>query len=371
MLQVVGAIQGAASRRDIQAAYLQAIPDAVDAAGHGFYVLDPETLRPLDVAATVPDSFLQRYEDEGRPDDPVLQQAVASGRPADSSRLSASPRWEGSAALQVLEQAGYHHSLEAPVMVDGEVHATLNMARARQQPRFSAEDVGAMAVLAEHIGAALTRARRFDQVSERTALLADALDAAAQPVLITTVDGTLIYQNRMAFRPVPGSDTTYFERAQPVLEQALVALRSGDHRVASAEEPDPAGHARDRRDAAGAGHRPAGPIGLLAVKAVRLRTRHDAVVSFLSYRPHSTPGLPDAAVPLSPKERHIADLVSQGLTTRQIAELSYVSDNTVKQHLKRIFAKLHVNSRAELVQTVWQASAAAGATVGADEDVEQ
>jgi DNA-binding CsgD family transcriptional regulator len=97
-------------------------------------------------------------------------------------------------------------------------------------------------------------------------------------------------------------------------------------------------------------------LGLVAVKAIRLRSHHDVVVFFVSHRATGTPGLPGGALPLSPREREIANLVSQGLTNRKIAELTYVSENTVKQHLKRIFTKLEVNSRAELVQTMWTAS---------------
>jgi DNA-binding CsgD family transcriptional regulator len=365
VLSAVGAIQGGASQREIQQAYLSAVSKVVHAAGYGFYVLDPITLHPIDVAANVPDIFLQQYEDVGRTDDPVLQQAVASQRPADSSRLPPGRSWRESAVLGVLEKAGYHHSLEAPVVVDGTVHATLNMAREPDAPPFSLEDLGAMAVLAEQIGAALTRARRYDQVSEQTVLLADALDAATQPVVITTTDGTLIFRNRMTFKTAPGCAATYLDRAQPVLDQALEELRTGHRRVVSAHEdratvPPPV--AKPRRS----GPQPADlgtpdQGGLLAVKAVRLRSRHDAVVSFLSFQAHADQGLPDSAIPLSPREHQIADLVSQGLTTRKIAELTYVSENTVKQHLKRIFAKLQVNSRAELVQTVWRSAAGARA----------
>ena len=55
------------------------------------------------------------------------------------------------------------------------------------------------------------------------------------------------------------------------------------------------------------------------------------------------------------REQDIAQLVSEGLTTKQIAEKAYISENTVKQHLKRVFAKTDVSNRAELVQLIWSA----------------
>ena len=346
VLAVAGALQAASTPGEITGAYLDSIPGAVSAAGYGFYILDPASMRPVEVAATVPDGFLDLYEQEGRRDDPVLEEAVERGAPIDSSRLSPSRSWDSSAVAGVLAIAGYYHSLEAPIIVDGVLQGTLNMARPRCDEPFSARDLATMGMVADHVGMALSRSRRFEKLASDTLLLTDALDAASQPIVITTVDGELIFSNRLAAKPAPGSPRSYLERAQPVLDEVLGALRAGTKRIVTAHET-PAG-----QDSAELSR----SEGVVAVKAVRLRTRADAVVSFLSHR-HGAPGLPDAVTLLSKREQEIADLVSRGLTTRQIAELSYVSENTVKQHLKRIFAKLQVRSRAELVQAVWQAAA--------------
>jgi DNA-binding CsgD family transcriptional regulator len=52
---------------------------------------------------------------------------------------------------------------------------------------------------------------------------------------------------------------------------------------------------------------------------------------------------------LTPREKQIANLVAQGLTNSQIGKLLWITENSVKQALKRIFRKLEVSSRAELV----------------------
>jgi RNA polymerase sigma factor (sigma-70 family) len=49
---------------------------------------------------------------------------------------------------------------------------------------------------------------------------------------------------------------------------------------------------------------------------------------------------------LTPREREVLDLLAQGLTNKEIAEALVISDNTVKRHLKAIFAKLDVSTRA-------------------------
>jgi DNA-binding CsgD family transcriptional regulator len=56
----------------------------------------------------------------------------------------------------------------------------------------------------------------------------------------------------------------------------------------------------------------------------------------------------DGAV-LSPREDEIARMVAQGYTNRAIAAVLEISSWTVSTHLRRIFDKLGVNSRAAMV----------------------
>jgi DNA-binding CsgD family transcriptional regulator len=51
---------------------------------------------------------------------------------------------------------------------------------------------------------------------------------------------------------------------------------------------------------------------------------------------------------LSPQEMHIARLVAERLSNREIAERLYLSHRTVASHLYRIFPKLDITSRAQL-----------------------
>lgn len=51
---------------------------------------------------------------------------------------------------------------------------------------------------------------------------------------------------------------------------------------------------------------------------------------------------------LSPREREVALLVADGMTNQEIAAASFITVNTVKHHLKRIFEKMDVRCRVEL-----------------------
>ncbi|MFC4604404.1 response regulator transcription factor [Rhodococcus kronopolitis] len=58
---------------------------------------------------------------------------------------------------------------------------------------------------------------------------------------------------------------------------------------------------------------------------------------------------PSDRVNLSPRERQIALLVARGHTNHSIASALEISAWTVSTHLRRIFAKFSVSSRAEMV----------------------
>jgi LuxR family maltose regulon positive regulatory protein len=51
---------------------------------------------------------------------------------------------------------------------------------------------------------------------------------------------------------------------------------------------------------------------------------------------------------LSPREREVYDLIRQGLTNRQIAELLFISEGTVKVHAHHVYDKVGTRSRAAL-----------------------
>lgn len=51
---------------------------------------------------------------------------------------------------------------------------------------------------------------------------------------------------------------------------------------------------------------------------------------------------------LTPREREVAALVSQGMPYRGVATQLGISEHTVKNHLRRIYDKLDINSRVEL-----------------------
>jgi NarL family two-component system response regulator LiaR len=53
---------------------------------------------------------------------------------------------------------------------------------------------------------------------------------------------------------------------------------------------------------------------------------------------------------ITPREHEILTHIAAGLSTREIAEKLFVSENTVKTHASRLFAKLDARRRTQAVQ---------------------
>jgi DNA-binding CsgD family transcriptional regulator len=70
-----------------------------------------------------------------------------------------------------------------------------------------------------------------------------------------------------------------------------------------------------------------------------------------SHRPASLSGEPPPAVleRLTPAERQVLDLALEGLSARAIADELVLSEATIRSHLTRIYAKLGVRGRVELL----------------------
>ncbi len=52
---------------------------------------------------------------------------------------------------------------------------------------------------------------------------------------------------------------------------------------------------------------------------------------------------------LSPREKEVLDLVSHGLSNKEVAEKIHVTENTVKYHMKNILDKLHLRNRSQVI----------------------
>ncbi|WP_338471409.1 response regulator transcription factor [Niallia sp. XMNu-256] len=69
--------------------------------------------------------------------------------------------------------------------------------------------------------------------------------------------------------------------------------------------------------------------------------------------PHSKPIVKEKT-PLSLRELEVLQLVAKGLSNREISETLFISEHTVKSHLKNILSKLHLDNRVQLTSYAFQ-----------------
>ncbi|MEU6661981.1 LuxR C-terminal-related transcriptional regulator [Streptomyces sp. NPDC046821] len=331
-------LQSALTRSEVVDSYLTHVRSVIPAGAVGLYQLEEGSGRVLDVHAVASGGLLDEYEAYGRDDDPVLSRVIEGRTALDSSRVPGG-QWDRCGARQALGAASYRHSLLAPVATSA-FFGTVNFARDASQAPFSDADLIAAQSVAEHVGLAIERSRRFEATAQRAALIENTFDRLDYPVIITDLCGRVLFFNRSARRewPVPlgpdGSLPTSDGLARAIIDASVEFTREG-RRVVTRTVSGPGGKE-------------------VIAKTFRLAGSTAAAATVLFERSGHQPAdrLPDWEV-LTRRERDIAQLVSEGLTTKQIAERAFVSENTVKQHLKRIYAKTDVANRAELIQLIW------------------
>jgi len=69
---------------------------------------------------------------------------------------------------------------------------------------------------------------------------------------------------------------------------------------------------------------------------------------------------------LSERERDVLTLILAGIPTREVAKELYVSENTVRTHLRNIYRKLEVPNRQVLLARYFSANEQHGETVKMD-----
>jgi DNA-binding NarL/FixJ family response regulator len=90
-------------------------------------------------------------------------------------------------------------------------------------------------------------------------------------------------------------------------------------------------------------------LGALHGEGVTSRTMVRTLIEELRRPPATGNGLRPVHSPLTTREWEVLDLVCEGKTTDEIAEVFVVSPETVRTHIKRVLRKLGVSSRQDAV----------------------
>jgi DNA-binding CsgD family transcriptional regulator len=227
---------------------------------------------------------------------------------------------------------GLGAELRAAFRTGGTCWGIAALLRGENEPDFSDQEVAFIARIGVHLGHGLRDALLREQA-------AAGVPARGPGVIVLGRDGTVHSLTEQA--------SFWLEQFRPDRETGL-ELPAVVHAVA-------------RRALGAEGRRPTGPPSAtvrlasgqwLTVQAANLRGDDpgpDTVAVVLA--PASATELEPlrlALYDLTPREREVAKLLIRGAANDEIARVLWISRHTVKDHVKAVYAKLHVASRAEL-----------------------
>jgi DNA-binding CsgD family transcriptional regulator len=300
----------------------------------GWLLVDPETLlingvhaesvsRELHLALIeqeLGEDDVNKFYDLARRD-----VAAASLSAATGGDLARSSRWR-----TIYRPRGYGDELRAVFSAGGTVWGHACLTRAAGSPSFTAAEVNSVARSSPHVGHGI-----------RTCLLLSAAapdaGAVAPPALVVlTDDGTVSSMTPTArdwLGPLDDEGLTRTVVLHEVASQARVLARDGTGRPACARIRTRAGdwavvRAALLQDAGHGGGR----------TALVLEPARRADVAPVLVRLHQ----------LTDREREVTQLLLTGMPIREMAEQLWITPETLRGHVKTIFAKLGVNSRPQL-----------------------
>jgi DNA-binding CsgD family transcriptional regulator len=326
---------GARDLPDLARRFQVSFPPLFDVPMHGLYVIEPWRGEPQIVAsANVSDYFLACYEGEGREVDTLNRHLLETGKPAYNLDLMPMGEWlEHPLYRRVKRIHDVRHEIQAPAVSRDGIVGNINFGTSDPQRGFTAQEVRLAKALGRLVGAAVERVhynerieRERDQAQVALQLLDAAivvseaareprLNEAAQRLLAQLVDGE-VQLHRLLARSGSRSGAAPGTR---VLRHAEVDLANGGSGILCAES---------RLDAEN-------PSTLVTV----LELQRDGYE--ISER---------VLAALTPREREVALRVVNGLGDREVAERLFLSPHTVRQHVKRIYRKLDVDSRVGLTR---------------------
>lgn len=258
-------------------------------------------------------------------DDPLSYAELAGRRlPAAALRAEVDDLGTVRRYRELLSGFGVTDELRAAYVADGHCWGSVTLYRSADHPPFDAGEVALVGSISESMARALRGAFL------RAAVDADGLEDPPGHCTLSRA-GELLTSSAAAESWLESLEP--FDRVPPVFAALLGRLE---------QEPE-------------ARATVVGTSGPLTVHASPAKGGADDLVAVVIEKPrpvHLAP-LVVAAHGLTPRERDVAEAVLQGLTTRQVARRLDISDYTVQDHLKAVFAKVGVGTRGELAWALY------------------
>ena len=274
-------------------------------------------------------------------DDDVMKYAdLASGpRRVDWLDRSTRGRPETSSRYRdLLEPLGLGDELRVAFVAGGSCWGVACLARERGSAPFGSQDARVMTRLGPHIAEGLRSALLLAEASNQSG------DAEGPGVLLIDEDLSVVASTPRAERWLAEISTEHEPRVRGLpasVVNVVTALLTAD--PARGDQPEPRVRVRARSGR------------WLVLHAAHLAADESSTTVAVVIEPAGRGDLAPLLLQahgLTAKESEVARLVLLGYTTKDISAAMFISEHTVQDHLKSIFAKAGVGSRRELVITI-------------------
>jgi DNA-binding CsgD family transcriptional regulator len=254
-----------------------------------------------------------------------------------------------------LEQAPRYRELQAPIGLGYELRGAFStgaqlwgglcLSREKGRSDFAAREVAFLRRVAPHIAAGLRAATLQQELHD------DQAGDDAAGVLVLDGRGTVVQHNAAAERRLEelgdlGARWQVGEGLPTPVWTVLGALK-----MSLTPETDRELNSRPYLQVRARSGR------WLTLQASRTEPTHtrpaESMVIIAPAGPKEVLRLSAIGYGLSPREQEVVDLVVRGASTRQISQALYISEYTVKDHLKNIFGKVGVRGRRALVKQLY------------------
>jgi Response regulator containing a CheY-like receiver domain and an HTH DNA-binding domain len=344
LLRFVTTIHESLEVERLGASYMAGIPQLVSANAYGLYVLNRADGRPSRIAVQGGvDRFIDRYEEVGYACDPLMDHMFRTKEPVHEGVLFSDSEWQRHPLRQALTMHNLVRILEAPLVVNGRALGTLYFSRRSDDPPFTESDLGVLGLIARHVGPAMDHALKYVEAQERCRMAEGALQLIDMALILSDDEGTVKFANESAQLLMGTAESAvrdggFFDDLRDNLSR--LAPENGDPAVGSVKS--------------GSGTVTQGTN--IALRSMRIPGLSHTVATFLYLQDEAGGSdFQHLRAVLPEREIEVLGLIAKGLQNKQIAKRLFVSTNTVKYHLKRMYQTMDVNSRSELLSKAYAA----------------
>ncbi|PCI53956.1 MAG: hypothetical protein COB36_11290 [Alphaproteobacteria bacterium] len=305
------------------------LKQAANADLFGIYLFD-KNLNPYSQVATQHyEGFLDHYE-EYRSFDPILHNVLRHGTVMEASEILGSSGWERHPLCQFMAQWRLSHTMQAPLVLGGEIIGTVNIARDQSRGNFKDTEVSWIWNISQIMSQLLEKNTGRMQVSRKPQK-----NCNEQRELVIETDGYGYIISKTDHNEKYPDDNIVDFLIQQGIEENLKKINTTGCLVAkktiNTSPPD------------------SEQILIITTAIPSCNNRYLTTVIYSSLL---TPQNQLDLELLPPRTKRVAEFLLRGYSNKMIARELTISENTVKDHIRKAYSLYGAHNKAEFAWLV-------------------